>query len=54
LHKADLANGSDGIRIVRAFHLRDRIGYFRRKAALLSFVSNEPHMCEAAARVQLR
>jgi hypothetical protein len=46
LHEANLADCPDRIRIVCAFNLRDGISYFRRKTALLSLLSHEPHMCQ--------
>jgi hypothetical protein len=37
LHQADLANGTHGVRVVRAFDMRDRVCDIGRHALLLRF-----------------
>jgi hypothetical protein len=53
LHETDLSNRADSIRIVCAFDLRHRVSHFRRKAPLLGFLSDEPHMREPTDRMWL-
>jgi hypothetical protein len=54
LHKADLSDCPDRIRIVCAFDLRHGIGNFRRETALLSLLSDKSHMCQTTNRMRLR
>src|SRR5829696_316455 len=54
LHEADFSDCSDRVRIVCAFDLRHGNSQLWRKTALLGFLANEPHMCEAINRVRLR
>jgi hypothetical protein len=50
LHQTDLATRAHGMRVVRAFDLRHGVSHFKWDTALLSFLSDEPHMCETAKR----